>query len=99
MIERTESDHEPREGEHLYEGDAQTSDSKQNEHTHSATRDVRRRTRRGAVMQTAEFGLAAKGFRAIDLSCRACGSCGAGAGCWAWIPGRGTFGVEPPTSD
>ena len=24
--------------------------------------------------------------RAIDLSCRACG---AGAGCWAWIPGGG----------
>ena len=39
-----------------------------------------------------EFGLAAKNIRAIDLSCRACG---AGAGCWAWIPGRGTFGVEP----
>ena len=34
--------------------------------------------------------------RAIDLSCRACG---AGAGCWAWIPGRGTFGFSPPTSD
>ena len=32
-----------------------------------------------------DFGLATKQFRAIDLSCRACG---AGAGCWAWIPGR-----------
>ena len=30
--------------------------------------------------------------RAIDLSCRACG---AGAGCWAWIPGWGTCGVHP----
>ena len=46
--------------------------------------------------QNPNFGLATKQFRAIDLSCRACG---AGAGCWAWIPGRGTFGVEPPTSD
>ena len=27
--------------------------------------------------------------RAIDLSCRACDACGAGAGCWAWIPGGG----------
>ena len=30
------------------------------------------------------FALAAKRFRAFDLSCRVCG---AGAGCWAWIPG------------
>ena len=28
-------------------------------------------------------------FRAIDLSCRACDACGAGAGYWAWIPGGG----------
>ena len=41
------------------------------------------------------FRLAAKRLRAIDLSCRACDACGAGAGCWAWIPGRGTFGVHP----
>ena len=45
------------------------------------------------------FSLAAKRFRAFDLSCRACGACGAGAGSWAWIPGRGTFGFSPPTSD
>ena len=30
------------------------------------------------------FALAAKRVRAFDLSCRACGACGAGAGCWAW---------------
>ena len=49
---------------------------------------------RGA--KTADFAPAAKRLRAIDLSCRACG---AGAGCWAWIPGRGTFGFhpQPPT--
>ena len=35
------------------------------------------------------FALAAKRLRAIDLSCRACDACGAGAGCWAWIPGGG----------
>ena len=35
------------------------------------------------------FALATKRFRAIDLSCRACDACGAGAGCWAWIPGGG----------
>ena len=33
--------------------------------------------------------VAIKSRRAIDLSCRACDACGAGAGCWAWIPGRG----------
>ena len=42
--------------------------------------------------KTADFAPAAKRLRAIDLSCRACG---AGAGCWAWIPGRGTFGFHP----
>ena len=31
--------------------------------------------------------------RAIDLSCRACG---AGAGCWAWIPGRGNLRFYTP---
>ena len=45
------------------------------------------------------FGLAAKKLRAIDLSCRACDACGAGAGCWAWIPVRGTFAFKPPNSD
>ena len=44
-------------------------------------------------------GLAARKFRAIDLSCRACDACGAGAGCWAWIPVRGAFGFAPPNSD
>ena len=53
----------------------------------------------GEQCKPPSFGLATKRFRAIDLSCRACDACGAGAGCWAWIPGRGTFGVEPPTSD
>ena len=38
------------------------------------------------------FALPTKRFRAIDLSCRACG---AGARCWAWIPGWGTCGVHP----
>ena len=37
--------------------------------------------------------------RAIDLSCRACDACGAGTGCWAWIPVRGAFGFAPPNSD
>ena len=69
------------------------------ERTHPATRDVEQTVRRAAVMQIAEIGLAAKRFRAIDLSCRARGACGAGARCWAWISGRGTFGVEPPTSN
>jgi len=41
------------------------------------------------------FALAAKRVRAFDLSCRACGACGAGAGCWAWIPGWETFGFHP----
>ena len=39
--------------------------------------------------KTPTFALAAKRFRAIDLSCGACDACGAGAGCWAWIPGGG----------
>ena len=36
-----------------------------------------------------QFALATEIDRAIDLSCRACDACGAGAGCWAWIPGGG----------
>ena len=40
----------------------------------------------------ANFRLSHQKFRGIDLSCRACG---AGAGCWAWIPGWGTCGVHP----
>ena len=46
----------------------------------------------------ANFRLSHQKFRAIDLSCRACG---AGAGCWAWIPGWGTCGVhpQPPTDN
>ena len=39
------------------------------------------------------FALASKCHRAIDLSCRACG---AGAGCWAWIPGRGNLRFYTP---
>ena len=35
------------------------------------------------------FALATKRCRAIDLSCRACDACYAGAGCWDWIPGGG----------
>ena len=47
------------------------------------------------------FALATKRFRAIDLSCRACDACGAGVGCWAWIPGGGLRSApcSPPTSD
>ena len=48
------------------------------------------------------FGLAAKKIRgAIDLSCRACDACGAGAGCWARIPGGGLRSApfSAPTSD
>ena len=48
----------------------------------------------GAEPKPPTFGLATNGDRAIDLSCRACG---AGAGCWAWIPVRGTFGLNPQT--
>ena len=36
-----------------------------------------------------KFALATDNHCAIDLSCRACDACGAGAGCWAWIPGGG----------
>ena len=54
------------------------------------TRDPTPVERRGGG-KSADFGLATTEFRAIDLSCRACG---AGAGCWAWIPGRGTI---PPS--
>ena len=42
----------------------------------------------GAEPKPPTFGLATKRFRAVDLSCRACG---AGAGCWAWIPGWGNL--------
>ena len=53
----------------------------------------------GEQCKPTTFALAAKRFRAIDLSCRACDACGAGAGCWAWIPVRGAFGFAPPNSD
>ena len=36
-----------------------------------------------------QIALATERFRAIDLSCRVCDACGAGAGCRAWIPGGG----------
>ena len=51
-------------------------------------------------VQNPKFGLATKEFRAIDLSCRACGACGAGAGVLGlgFLVG-GTFGFAPPTSD
>ena len=47
------------------------------------------------------FSLTTKQFCAFDLSCRACGACGAGAGCWAWIPGGASAPLRfsPPTSD
>ena len=47
------------------------------------------------------FALATERFRAIDLSCRACDACGAGAGCWAWIPGGNLRSApfSPPTFD
>ena len=44
---------------------------------------------RGEEGKPPTFALAAKRFRAIDLSRRTCDACGAGAGCWAWIPGGG----------
>ena len=49
-----------------------------------------------------KIGLATEPLRAIDLSYRACDACGAGAGRWAWIPGRGTPASLPfslPTSN
>ena len=55
----------------------------------------------GAQESRPKFALATKCHRAIDLSCRACDACGAGAGCWAWIPGGGLRSAPfpPPTSD
>ena len=55
----------------------------------------------GAPENRPQIALATKRFRAIDLSCRACDACGAGAGCWAWIPGGGSalhsvFHPQPP---
>ena len=47
---------------------------------------------RGEQCKPPTFALPTKRFRAIDLSgraCDACDACGAGAGCWAWIPGGG----------
>ena len=43
----------------------------------------------GAEEISPQIALAMERFRAIDLSCLACDACGAGAGCWAWIPGGG----------
>ena len=46
-----------------------------------------------------KFALATECHCAIDLSCRACDACGAGAGCWAWIFGGGLhscFHPQPP---
>ena len=43
----------------------------------------------GAKENWPQIALATERFRAIDLSRRACDACGAGAGCWAWIPGGG----------
>ena len=59
------------------------------------------RDTRGEEEKRPKFALATKRFRAIDLSCRACDACGAGAGCWAWIPGGGLrcAPFPPPTSD
>ena len=58
------------------------------QHVHSQLGTEFRDTR-GEQHRPPTFGPAAKKFRAIDLSCRACDACGAGAGCWAWIPGGG----------
>ena len=57
---------------------------------HNSGRKFVTRSRRAAP--TPYFRLSHQKIRAIDLSCRACG---AGAGCWAWIPGWGTCGVHP----
>ena len=48
-----------------------------------------------------KIALATECYRAIDLSRRACDACGAGAGCWAWIPGGGlrSAPLPAPTSD
>ena len=43
----------------------------------------------GEQCKPPKFALATECHRAIDLSCRACDACGAGAGHWAWIPGGG----------
>ena len=59
------------------------------------------RDRRGEQCKPPTFAPATKRFRAIDLSCRARDACGAGAGCWAWIPGGGLHSAQfhppPPT--
>ena len=46
---------------------------------------------------TPQIARASERFRAIDLSCRACGACGVGAECWAWIPVWGPSVSLPQT--
>ena len=55
----------------------------------------------GAPENWPQIALATERFRAIDLSCRACGALALGAGRWAWIPGGGLRSAPfpPPTSD
>ena len=55
----------------------------------------------GEQSKPPQFALATKCHRAIDLLCRACDTCGPGAGCWAWIPDGGLRSAPfpPPTSD
>ena len=52
-----------------------------------------------AVAQNPQNGLATKRSRAIDLSCRACGCGREDVELGTRLPGWGTFGSTPPTSD
>ena len=51
------------------------------------------------VPQNPQNGLATKRSRAIDLSCRACGCGREDVELGTRLPGWGTFGSTPPTSD
>ena len=53
----------------------------------------------GGVAQNPQNGLATKRSRAIDLSCRACGCGREDVELGTRLPGWGTFGSTPPTSD
>ena len=52
-----------------------------------------------AVAQNPQNGLATKRSRAIDLSCRACGCGREDVELGTRLPGWGTFGFTPPTSN
>ena len=66
---------------------------------YSGDRDMRGEEEGEAVAQNPQNGLATKQSRAIDLSCRACGGGREDVELGTRLPGWGTFGSTPPTSD